>query len=120
MKLKKVDCFNVSRFRVLAEDFFALTVPQIVCMKILNSKAILPPGSFAGSLRAYYILWDREDTLQYLVFIYRVLFTLSTFPSNPSSQSRFCMRKFWLNLLLFHPRFLRESCCAHLLLTLHG
>ena len=26
MKLKKVSCFNVSRFRVLAEDFFALTV----------------------------------------------------------------------------------------------
>ncbi len=26
MKLKKVSCFDVSRFRVLAEDFFALTV----------------------------------------------------------------------------------------------
>ena len=26
MKLKKVGCFDVSRFRVLAEDFFALTV----------------------------------------------------------------------------------------------
>lgn len=42
-------------------------LPRIACMEILNSKAILPPGSFAGSLRAYYILWDREDTLQYLV-----------------------------------------------------
>ena len=26
MKLKKVNCFNGSRFRVLVEDFFALTV----------------------------------------------------------------------------------------------
>ncbi len=38
MKLKKVGCFNVSRFRVLAEDFFALTVESIASHAVLPSK----------------------------------------------------------------------------------
>ncbi len=35
MKLKKMSCFNVSRFRVLVKDFFALTVSSLSYVRLL-------------------------------------------------------------------------------------
>ena len=60
MKLKKMNCFNDSRFRVLVEDFFALTV---IVIKLLNDAKSFSSYQFnvVINLMLFYISYVNDD-----------------------------------------------------------